>query len=264
MLTAALEVNRAVSLAATTKMALTVEYEGTHYYGFQLQANLPTIQGELEKAIWRLTGEKVRVMAASRTDTGVHAEGQMVSFRTSSTLPERTFINGLNYYLPRDIAIKAVYKISDSFDVRRDAYSREYSYYILNSSTRSPLRGGFCYWVSESLDIGAMNQACQTLIGEHDFISFATSLEAGKTTTRRMYRAEIDKNGDLIILRLVANSFLPHQVRNTIGALVRVGLGKMTVSEFGNIIEARSPGLAGPTAPACGLFLMHINYSHLC
>ncbi len=250
-------------MAATTKIVLVMEYDGTHYYGFQMQANLPTIQGETEKALWKLTGERSRVIAASRTDTGVHAKGQVVSFRTRSSLPLETFINGLNYYLPRDIAVKAAHKVSDSFNVRRSALSREYNYYILNSRTRSPIREGFSCLVGGHLDIEAMNQACQALIGEHDFASFASSIGAGiKSTIRRVYKAETERDGELAVFNMVANSFLPHQVRNTVGALIRVGLGKMTVDEFHRIIEAKKPGLARPTAPARGLCLMRINYPH--
>jgi len=238
-----------------------MEYKGTRYHGFQLQASLPTIQGETEKAIWKLTGERSRVMAASRTDAGVHARGQTVSFRTKSHLPLQTFINGLNYYLPRDIAVRAAYRVEDSFNVRRDALSREYNYYILNGSTRSPIREGFCYFVAGHLDIEAMNGACQALVGEHDFASFATCIEGRiKNTVRNMYRAEVKMDGELAILNMVANAFLPHQVRNTAGALIKVGLGRMSVDEFHSIAEAKKPGLAGPTAPACGLCLMRINY----
>jgi len=238
-----------------------MEYDGTRYHGFQLQANLPTIQGETEKALWELTGEKCRVMAASRTDAGVHAKGQVVGFRTKSSLSPQTFTAGLNYYLPRDIAVKAAYRVGDSFNVRRNALSREYNYYILNSPTRSPIREGFCYLVTGYLDIEAMKQACQALIGEHDFASFATCIGAGiKNTIRTVYKAEIEKGGELTVFNMVANSFLPHQVRNTIGALIRVGLGKMTPDDFQSIIGARTPGLAWPTAPACGLCLMQVNY----
>jgi len=244
-------------------MVLLMEYDGTHYYGFQLQANLPTVQGEIEKALRKLTGERIRVLAASRTDTGVHAREQVVSFRTKSSLPPPTFIKGLNYYLPGDIAVKDTFRVSDSLNVRRDAISREYNYYILNSPTRSPIRRGFAYLVTGHLDIGMMNEACQHLIGEHDFASLATSMESKiKSTVRRIYRAKIERDGDLVIFNIEASSFLPHQVRNTVGALVRVGLGKMTVAEFSSILEARTPGLAGPTAPACGLCLMRVNYPY--
>ena len=202
-------------------------------------------------------------MAASRTDAGVHAKGQVVSFRTKSPLPPQTFVNGLNYYLPRDIAIKAAYRVDDSFNVRRDAISREYNYYILNSLTRSPIREGFSYRVGGHLDIEAMNQACQALIGEHDFISFASSMGIGtKNTVRRVYQAEMEKDGELVVFNMVANSFLTHQVRNTVGTLIRVGLGRMRVDEFCSIMRVKKPGLGGPTAPARGLCLMQVNYPY--
>lgn len=248
-------------MAKTTKIILIIEYDGTGYHGFQWQNGLPSIQKEIEKALMKLTGERRRVMAASRTDAGVHALGQVVSFRTGSSLPLSTFISGLNHYLPDDIAVKAAYKVDDSLNVRRDALSREYSYYILNSSTRSPVRGVFSYLVASPLDIEAMNRAAQTLIGEHDFASFASlNGTEGKSTVRRVSKAEIERDGELVIFHMVANSFLTHQVRNTAGALTRVGLGKMSVDEFHNILEAREPALAGPTAPACGLCLNRINY----
>ena len=200
-------------------------------------------------------------MAASRTDAGVHAKGQVVSFKTRSPLTLQTFINGLNYYLPRDIAVKAAHRVSDSFNVRHSALSRQYNYYILNSLTRSPLREGSSYRVAGHLDFDAINEACQALIGEHDFASFASSIGVGiKSTVRRVYRAETEKDEELAVFKVVASSFLPHQVRNTVGALLRVGLGKMSVDEFHRIIEARKTGLAGPSAPACGLCLMQISY----
>jgi len=244
-----------------TKIVLIMEYDGTHYHGFQLQGDFPTIQGETEAALWRLTGERLRVMAASRTDAGVHAKGQVVSFRTRSPLPLPAFVNGLNYYLPRDIAVKSAHRVDDSFNVRRDAISREYNYYILNSLTRSPIMRGFSYLVTGHLDIEAMNGACQALVGEHDLASFASCIGAGtRNTVRKVYQAKIDRDGELAVFNMVANSFLPHQVRNTVGALIRVGWGKVSVDQFQSIIEARKPGLAGPAAPACGLCLMRINY----
>jgi len=250
-------------LATITKIVLIVEYDGTRYHGFQLQATLPTIQWEIEKALWELTGERIRVMAASRTDAGVHAKGQVVSFRTESPLPPQTFVNGLNYYLSRDIAIKAAYRVGDSLNVRRDAISREYNYCILNSLTRSPIREGFSYRVGGHLDIEAMNQACQALVGEHDFISFASSMGIGtKNTVRRVYQAKMEKDGELVVFNIVANSFLTHQVRNTVGTLIRVGLGRMRVDEFCSIIEMKKPGLVGPTVPARGLCLMQVNYPY--
>ncbi len=248
-------------MAETTKILLVLEYDGTRYHGFQWQNGLPSIQGEVEKALGKLTGERRRVMAASRTDAGVHAREQVASFRTGSSLPVTNFTTGLNHYLPADIAVKAAYRIDDDFNVRRDALSREYSYYILNSPTRSPMREGFSYLVASPLDTEAMNRAAQALLGQHDFASFAGSNGASlKSTVKSVSRAEIEREGELVIFNMTANSFLLHQVRNTVGALIRVGLGKMSAGEFHSILDARKTSLAGPTAPACGLFLNRINY----
>jgi tRNA pseudouridine38-40 synthase len=243
-----------------SKFVLLIEYDGTQYYGFQWQVGLPTIQDELEQAIRRFCGQSSRVIAASRTDTGVHAQGQVVSFWAKSTLDTMTLVKALNYYLPEDIAVKAAYRASDDFNVRRDALSREYRYYILNNNTRSPFSRRFALFMPKMLDIQAMNEACQLIQGEHDFASFASSLEGNKSTLRNVYEAGIEKKGDFSIFRIVANSFLPHQVRSTVGLLIRLGLGKIGIADFRDIIEARSLGLAGPVSPACGLCLKKVNY----
>jgi tRNA pseudouridine38-40 synthase len=178
-------------------------------------------------------------MAASRTDTGVHARGQVVSFWAESTLDAMTLVRALNYYLPGDIAVRAAYRAGDSFSVRGDALSREYRYHILSSSTRSPFSRRFALFMPKILDIQTMNEACQLVQGEHDF----------------------EKKGDFTVFRIVANSFLPHQVRSTVGLLVRLGLGKIGIADFRDIMEARNVGLAGPVSPACGLCLARVNYA---
>ena len=248
-------------MATGIKIALIVEYDGTNYRGSQLQARLPTIQGVIEEALCKLTGERTRVKMAGRTDTGVHARGQVICFKTESCLPTGTFVKGLNYYLPEDVAVKEAFQVDDSFDVRRHATSREYKYYIRNSPARSPVSRHFACHVSGKLDVEAMNEASQALIGEHDFASFATRAGAGRrNTVRQIYKAEFERKGEMVILDIVANSFLPHQVRSTVGALIRIGRGKMKVDEFKDILQAKTPGLAGPTAPAHGLCLEKVNY----
>jgi len=243
-----------------SKFILLIEYDGTQYHGFQWQVGLPTIQNELEQAIRLFCGQSSRVMAASRTDTGVHAEGQVVSFWAKSTLDTMTLVKALNYYLPRDIAVKAAYRASDDFNVRRDALSREYHYYILSSNTRSPFSQRFALFIPKMLDIEAMNEACQLIQGEHDFASFASSLDGSRSTLRNVYEAGIEKKGIFTVFRIVADSFLPHQVRSTVGLLIRLGLAKIGIEDFRNIMEARSLGLAGPLSPACGLYLKRVNY----
>jgi len=239
---------------------LLIEYDGTQYHGFQWQVGLPTIQNELEQAIRLFCGQSTRVMAASRTDAGVHAEGQVVSFWAKSTLDTMTLVKALNYYLPGDIAVKAAYRASDDFNVRRDALSREYHYYILNSNTRSPFSRRFALFIPKMLDIEAMNEACQLIQGEHDFASFASSLDGSRSTLRNVYEAGIEKKRNFTVFRMVADSFLPHQVRSTVGLLIRLGLGKIGIEDFRDIMEARSLGLAGPLSPACGLYLKTVNY----
>jgi tRNA pseudouridine38-40 synthase len=252
----------ATGLATGTRVVLLIEYNGANYHGSQYQTNAPTVQGEIEKALQKLTGEKIRVKMASRTDAGVHAAGQVVGFRTDSALPLNVFIEGLNHFLPLDIAVKEASRADDNFDVRRRAIRRTYKYYILNSATRSPIRQGFSCRVNGALNIEAMRQACRALIGRHDFASFVSSTETArlKVTVREVYKAEITQDGDMIVLEMAASSFLPHQVRNTVGSLIKLGQGKMTVDEFYSIVAAKTPGLAGPTAPADGLCLMRVDY----
>jgi tRNA pseudouridine38-40 synthase len=243
-------------------LILVVEYDGTRYHGSQYQANAPTIQDEIEKAIRQMAGQTIRIKAASRTDAGVHARGQVVSFGTESALPLAAFIDGLNHFLPRDIAVRRASEAAGPFDVRRRAVSREYRYYILNSATRSPLRQGFSCRVGEHLDEAAMNRACRALVGRHDFASFVASAETARArrTVRDVFKAEVTRDGDMVVLYMVANAFLPHQVRNTAGTLIRVGRGQMTVDEFYGIVAAATPGLAAPMAPAGGLCLEKVNY----
>jgi len=245
---------------AIRKIKLTIQYDGSRYSGWQIQPGKRTIQGELVEALSNLVGTRTYVHGASRTDAGVHARGQVVNFRTKSTLSPQTFVRALNYYLPKDIAAKAACRTSADFNVRRDALSREYDYCILNSSTRSPFASGFAYLVANKLNIETMDKACQFLKGEHDFASFATSLGKLRSTVRNVYEAKLTKEDGLVTFHMVANSFLPHQVRNTIGLLIRVGLGKVGLEEFHQIMEAKTLGLAGPTAPAYGLCLTKVNY----
>jgi len=236
-----------------------VEYDGTRYHGSQYQDNSLTIQQEIERALYKLTDENIRIAMSSRTDAGVHAKGQVVSFKTKSTFPFQTWVKALNFYLPLDIVIKDACEVDYDFDVRRDALSREYSYYILNRSTRSPLMQGFACFIPLPLDIEAMNRACHVLPGEHDFAPFAPVVDG--RTIRQVYRAEVDKREDVVCFNIVASSFLPHQVRNTVGGLIEVGLGKMEAETFWRLARSGKAGAIGPTAPAYGLYLMKVNYT---
>ena len=245
-----------------SKIALTIEYDGTSYHGFQWQPGVPTIQGALEAAIRRLTGERRRVVAASRTDTGVHARGQVVTFRTGEGIAAARLVSGLNHFLPADIAVKTAARVPESWNVQRDAESREYRYRILNRRTRSPLAGRYSYLVQGELDTGAMNRACREMLGEQDLASLASDLkpEEAEDTVRRILSARIVREGELVLFDIAASGFLRHQVRNTVGALLGIGRGRVTVAGFREMLRARQVGLIGPAAPAKGLCLMKVNY----
>ena len=242
-----------------TKIVLLIEYEGTRYHGFQWQENAATIQGELESAIYKMTGETLRVMAASRTDAGVHALGQVASFRTGSGISARAFVSGLNYHLPSDIAVKDACSVHYDFNVRRAA-KRHYRYYIINRPARSPFKARYAHLVPRQLDIEAMDQACKSLVGEQDFAPFVSNAAPVKNTVRTVYYAKMARQADMVTFDVIANSFLPHQVRNMMGALIKVGLDKMKVKTFQEMACCGQRGVIGPTAPACGLWLMQVDY----
>ncbi len=243
------------------KFALIVEYNGTRYHGSQWQIGVATVQGEVERALRNLCGETGRIMAASRTDAGVHAKGQVFSFLTVKEFDTETFVKGLNFYLARDIKVKAAYVVNSEFNVRRDALSREYRYQIFNRKIRSPFHEVFAGFVPNELNVGVMRDACQLLEGEHDFISFCPAIEEGKSTVRCVYNTEVDRRDDFVTIDIKANSFLPHQVRSTVGLLTSLGLGKIQLGKFREIFEERHVGLAGPVAPARGLCLTRVNYA---
>ncbi|MFC1873123.1 tRNA pseudouridine(38-40) synthase TruA [Chloroflexota bacterium] len=244
------------------KAVLTVEYEGTAYHGFQWQRGLPTIQGEFESAITKLTGEKRRVVSASRTDAGVHAKEQVVCFRSGCGLAEDSLVTGLNHFLPDDISVKKAWWVGEGFNVQKDPVRREYSYRIWLSSTRAPLRQRFCHVISGSIDIVAISRACGYLEGEHDFASFASDMdvEEPRSTVRRVYRAGVSGRENLIVFNIMASAFLRHQVRNTVGVLLTIGRGRAEPEVINRLIAERRFGLAGPQVPARGLCLVKVSY----
>ena len=243
------------------RLVLIVEYDGAEYHGFQLQLDIPTVQGEIENALHKFTAERIRIGGASRTDTGVHAIGQVVTFVTEAGFPLGTWLKALNHYLPDDIAIKLVYEIGKDFDARRCATSREYRYNILNRTARAPLRRGVAHLVCQPLDVTAMNQACKVLVGEHDFIPFVAPSDVGeRCTVRFIEKAEVRKENEFVIFDVAGSSFLPHQLRNAVGGLIKVGLGKLAVDDYCEMAGRKQPGVIGPMSPACGLCLMKVNY----
>jgi tRNA pseudouridine38-40 synthase len=244
------------------RIALVVEYDGTGYAGSQYQKNVPTIQGELEKALNKLTGERTRVALAGRTDAGVHAEGQVVSFRTRAPYEVKVFVRALNARLPQDIAVRSAREVSLSFQVRRQARRRWYRYLIYNGRERPALLRGYCWRIAQPLDVEAMQGAAQYLVGEHDFAAFAAPAAPGRTA-RTVYRAEVRCRRSWVTFDIEANSFLLQQVRRTVGALVQVGLGKQTVEDFRRLLASAQRGAATLAAPPRGLCLMAVEYEGL-
>ena len=244
------------------RLALTIEYEGTRYHGFQYQVDAPSIQGELERAIERLTGERIRVKGAGRTDAGVHAEAQVVAFDTNSHHSTDTFVSALNHYLPDDIAVKAAYIVKADFDPRRHARSRAYRYSILNGRTPSPLRRRFACHIRETLDVERMRDAAGLFVGTHDFRRFAAPLPDGKmNSVRAIYEAEIERHGDAIMLYVRGNAFLQHQVRRMAGALVDIGRGRLSLDDLQAMIGGEQTDKVAHSLPAHGLCFVNVEYT---
>ena len=244
------------------RLALTIEYEGTHYHGFQYQVNAPSIQGELEQAIERLTGERVRVKGAGRTDAGVHAEAQVVAFDTSSDYSSGTFVNALNHYLPQDIAVMQAHIVKPDFDPRRNALKRTYRYSILNRGAPSPLTRRFSYHIRYTLDLKRMQEAAGLFVGEHDFRRFAAPLPTGKTNSvRAIHCASVQQSGDAIAIWVTGNAFLQHQVRRMAGALVDIGRGRLSMDELQALIENAQTNKVAHSLPARGLCLVKVEYA---
>jgi tRNA pseudouridine38-40 synthase len=246
------------------RIALLLEYEGSRYGGSQIQKNAPTIQGSLEGAIRKLTGQNARAAFAGRTDAGVHARGQVASFLTRRSFDVSVFVDGLNYWLPDDIAVRRAREVSLRFDVRRHARGRLYRYLVYRDRAPSPLLRERSWHVKEPLDVAAMQDAASCLTGRHDFAAFAGALEnplAG--SVRTMHRFTVRQAGYVVQFEAEADAFLPHQVRRTVGALVEVGLSRQTPQEFEALLAEARPASAGPAAPPQGLCLLRVTYADL-
>jgi tRNA pseudouridine38-40 synthase len=252
------------ALEEIRRLALLVEYDGAGYHGFQAQSNAGSIQETLETAIRSLTGERLRVKGAGRTDAGVHAQGQVVAFDTWSPYDPTVFVQALNHYLPEDIRIKDAQEVTLAFDPRKWATSREYRYVFLNSATPSPLMRGFVHHVRKPLDTPAMQDAAKVLEGERDFAPFSGPLSNGMVDTRRrVFQCSISRSADTVFLDMVASGFLPQQVRRTAGALLEVGLGRLGVDGFRYLAECGELGAATRVLPGRGLSLIKVRYPML-
>jgi tRNA pseudouridine38-40 synthase len=245
-----------------TQLKLLVEYDGTDYLGWQLQPDGPTIQGVLERALAVALREPVRVRAAGRTDTGVHARGQVVTAPVT-TPPDNLgrLLRSLNALTPDDVAVRGAELVDDDFDPRRHAKSRLYEYRILASPTSSAFWRRTAWHVLVPLDAGAMATAAAALVGEHDFSAFCgADSEPVLSTVRRVLVSELCRDDECLVYRIEATAFLKHMVRNIVGTLVEIGRGDRPASGMVEILASRDRRRAGETCPPHGLTLMAVRY----
>lgn len=250
---------------------LLIEYDGTDYHGWQSQREGGTIQDILEDAIRGICGESVRLTGASRTDAGVHALGQVAVFGTDSAHSPDVFQRALNATLPHDIRILAADESAPSFHPRHAALSKSYFYIISISRTPSAFLGRYCWTIPYPLDLAAMQLAAEALVGEHDFSAFMGAGCSSRHQVRTISSLEVmplreisfmtvSLPGDFIKIRIEANAFLRHMVRNIVGTLVEIGKGRMEAGMMQTLLAGRDRTKAGPTAPAQGLFLEQVIY----
>ncbi|WP_026486937.1 tRNA pseudouridine(38-40) synthase TruA [Caldanaerobius polysaccharolyticus] len=243
-----------------SNIKLIVEYDGTHYHGWQYQLNAKTVQGEMLKAIKKITGEDVNLIGAGRTDAGVHAIGQVANFKSNSSVPISRLPYALNSVLPDDIVVKAAEKVDDSFHARKSAIGKEYRYYILNSELPSALLKNRVYHYKYRLDLDAMKRGAELFIGTHDFSAFKAAGSNVESSVRTIKRLDLNRIDELIELVIQADGFLYNMVRIITGTLIWVGNGKLMWSDVRDVINSRDRSKAGPTVPPYGLYLYKVFY----
>jgi tRNA pseudouridine38-40 synthase len=243
------------------RLKLTLEYDGTHYVGWQLQPNGVSIHARLARALEQLLGEPVSLEAAGRTDSGVHATGQVVCFDTARVLPLKAYWMGLNGFLPEDIAVVRAEQVPPEFDPRRWSHGKRYRYRVSNKPSRSPLRR-FTHWeVFAPLRVEAMQRAAAHLVGRHDFSAFRASDCQAAHALREVRRVDVQGTcGDELSFVVEGTAFLKHMVRNLVGTLVEVGKGRRPEAWVAEVLAARERRRAGPTAPAHGLVMEAVFY----
>ncbi len=243
------------------RIALGIEYNGSLFSGYQLQSTgTRTVQDELEKALSKVANKPIRLTCAGRTDTGVHATGQVVHFDTDVQRELQAWMLGGNTNSPRDISIHWVRKVSQDFSARFSAVSRSYRYILFNRRVRSAIFQHNVSWAFERLDEAMMNVAAQALIGKHDFSAFRSSQCQAKHANREMQKITVKREGDYVILDIRANAFLHHMVRNIMGTLMVIGRGEQPVEWMQEVLSGQDRKKAGMTAQAAGLYLINVEY----
>jgi len=246
------------------RIALGVEYDGSAYRGWEQQKNQVTVQQCIERALSRVANRPVTVVTAGRTDSGVHALGQVVHFDTDVERTPRSWIFGSNANLPGDVAVTWARVVADDFHARFSARSRYYRYLILNRTVRPGLMSGRVSWCYRSLNLEAMQNAAGFLVGEHDFSAYRATACQAKSPVRTVYRLTVERHMDLVMIDVEANAFLHHMVRNIAGVLMAIGSGKYEPRWAQDVLLGRDRRLGGVTAPADGLYLLAVRYPDHC
>jgi tRNA pseudouridine38-40 synthase len=243
---------------------LTLEYDGGPFRGWQRQSGGDSVQQVIEDAVRAFCGERVQVVGAGRTDAGVHASGQVAHLDLSRAVTPETLRNALNHHLrPRPVAVLEVALADDAFHARFSAAARHYVYRIVNRRAPLTLEAGRAWQVPTPLDAEVMHEAAQRLLGRHDFTSFRSALCQAKSPVKTLDRLAVRRHDDRLEIAVRARSFLHHQVRNLVGTLKLIGEGRWPVERIEAVLAARDRAAAGPTAPACGLYLVRVDYGVL-
>lgn len=242
------------------RIMLIVAYDGTNYHGWQLQPAVTTIEGVLNDVLSMLFKEEIRVIGASRTDTGVHALGNIAVFDTAARMPAERVAYALNQRLPDDIRIQSSSEVPLDFHPRHQKSKKTYEYKIFNSEFPMPVYRLYSHFTYAKLDVEKMRQTAEYLIGEHDFKSFCSVSAVVETTVRTIYDIKVEKTGDMITINITGSGFLYNMVRIIAGTLMEAGRGRLKPEEMKDILQALDRTKAGPTAPACGLTLISYEF----
>lgn len=240
---------------------LTLEYDGGPYRGFQAQAELPSVQGAVEAAVLGFSGETVRIHAAGRTDTGVHATGQVIHVDLTRDWKPEVVMNALNAHLvPQPVAVLDARVVADDWHARFSAKARRYQYRILNRPAPPAIDRGKVWHVKKPLDADAMHDAAQALVGHHDFTTFRDMQCQAKSPLKTLDTATVRREGEMVLLEFSSRSFLHRQVRSMAGSIVEVGVGRWTKADLAAALEAKDRRACGPVAPADGLYFTGVRY----
>ena len=242
------------------KIALGVEYDGRAFSGWEIQKDRQTVQGVVERALSKVADQPLRTICAGRTDAGVHAWGQVVHFNTVRSRPLRAWVFGTNTGLPSSVSVSWAREVAEDFHARFSATRRCYRYLMLNRPARSGILDRRVGWESRRLDVDLMHNAAQRLLGEHDFSAFRAAQCQASSPRRTIYQLDVRREEDLIVVDIVANAFLQHMVRNLVGSLLQVGLGKYPPTWIENLLASRDRTQGGPTVTPYGLYLVCVEY----